>query len=447
MQSRLYLKNGFIVNEKKIFKANLLIENDKISEIIDDSVSEPHLEDIDTLDLEGKYILPGVIDSHVHFREPGLTHKADIASESKAAIAGGVTSIMEMPNTIPQTTSFKALEEKISIAEKTSLTNFAFYIGATNDNIKELLSSDYSYIPGIKVFMGASTGNMLVDNKSLANIFSKTKKIIAVHCEDEAIINQNLSDAKRKYGNNIPFSMHPVIRSREACYKSTKSAIDLAMKYDARLHLLHLSTKEEIELLENLSSDLTKQITGEACVHHIWFTDEDYSKRMSLIKWNPAIKTSNDKHSLLQSLNNNTIGIVSTDHAPHTFEEKQQPYLSCPSGAPMIQHSLTVMLELYQQNRLSLENIVEKMCHNPAKYFNIKERGYIRKGYFADLVVIDVKDEWKVEKSNILYKCGWSPLEGQKFISKVIHTFVNGKHLFEHSRFKEYQKGSLIRFS
>lgn len=448
MPYRLYLKNGFIVNEGKVFKGNILIEDDKISDVFEGYVSDKSLDDFETIDLEGKYILPGIIDTHVHFREPGLIHKGDMASESRAAIAGGVTSIMEMPNTIPQTTSIKTLEEKIKIAENSCLTNYAFYIGATNDNLDELLSEDLSYVPGIKVFMGASTGNMLVDQSdSLSDIFGKAGKIIAVHCEEEEIVKQNLSNARSKFGNDIPMEMHPLIRSREACFTSTKKAVELALKHDTRLHILHLSTKEESELLENIPCNNSKQITGEACVHHLWFTDKDYPKLKASIKWNPAIKTAEDKLSLLKNINNSKIDIIATDHAPHTYDEKQQPYLSCPSGAPMIQHSLVVMLELFHQKHVSLETIVEKMCHNPARCFNISNRGFIRNGYYADLTIVDLNKSLKVEKSNILYKCGWSPLENSTFKSRVIHTFVNGKHMYDNGDFKQYQKGSLLRFS
>ncbi len=448
MGSKLYLKNGIIINEDRVFKGGILIDGEYFSDIIEYSGDYSEPSDIKTLDLGGLYVFPGIIDTHVHFRQPGMTHKGDIASESKASIAGGVTSIMEMPNTNPQTTTIKKLEEKISIAEKSSLVNYSFYLGATNNNLNELISADGSYVPGIKVFMGASTGNMLVDNKeSLEEIFNKVKMLIAVHCEDEKIIRKNLLKAKAEYGDGIPFDLHPVIRSVAACYKSSVKAVSLALKYNARLHLLHVSTEKEIVLFSDIPCHTGKQITAEACIHHLWFTDEHYPAKKSLIKWNPAIKGFVDREALRKNINTDKIDIVSTDHAPHTYEEKQQPYLSCPSGAPMVQHALTAMLQLYHNKVLNLSTIAAKMCHNPAKCFNIVKRGFIRKGYFADLAIVDFDSKWKVKKNNILYKCGWSPLEGEIFNSKVMHTFVNGKHVYDKNVINETYKGKLLSFS
>jgi len=443
-----YLKNAMIVNEGRVFKGGILIENEKIADIIDYSYNTLEPVDVKVIDIEGLHVFPGIIDSHVHFRQPGMTHKGDIYTESKAAVAGGITSIMEMPNTIPQTTTIQKLHDKIRIAEKNSLTNYAFYLGATNNNLEELLNADPSYVCGIKVFMGASTGDILVDDKnSLSSIFDKVKKLIAVHCEDEKIIQRNISRLKQEYGDNIPIHFHPVIRSSEACYKSSLEALSLAIKYQTRLHLLHLSTKKEIELLHDIPCDNDKQITGEVCVHHLWFTENDYDEKKSLIRWNPAIKSESDREALRNNINSYKIDTISTDHAPHAIEEKQQPYLKSPSGAPMIQHSLLAMLDIYHKNLTSLETIADKMCHNPAKCFNVKERGFIRKGFYADLAIVDLNSTLKVKKSNILYKCGWSPLEEHVFNSKVIHTFVNGKHVFNNNVFDESKKGKQLCFS
>ncbi len=448
MTSMLYLRNGIIVNEGGVFKGGILIEGDYIYDIIKYTGEYSEPKDTNTIDLKGLYVFPGIIDSHVHFREPGMTQKGSIDSESKAALAGGITSIMEMPNTIPQTTTLKRLEDKIKIAEESSPVNYAFFLGATNNNLNELLSADYSNVPGIKVFMGASTGDMLVDDQeSIVNIFNKTKSLIAVHCEDENIIQHNLIQAKTKFGDNIPMEMHPLIRSSEACYKSSLKALSLALKYNTRLHLLHISTEKELELFNDSPCEPEKQVTAEACVHHLLFTDNDYIQKQSLIKWNPAIKTTADREALRKNIIAGKIDVISTDHAPHTFEEKQQPYISCPSGAPMIQHSLPVMLDLYDQGVFKLETIIEKMCHNPAKCFNIKKRGFIRKGYYADLAIVDLNSKWKVKKDNILYKCKWSPLEGHTLKSKVIHTFVNGKHVYNKGGIDESYKGKLLHFS
>jgi len=448
MDNKIYLKNGFIVNEGSIIKGNILIEGDFIAEIFDSSYDIPEIADIKTIDINGKYVFPGIIDSHVHFREPGMTHKGNISSESIAAVAGGVTSVMEMPNTNPQTTSIENLHEKIKIAENNSLVNYSFYLGATNNNIEELINADSSYVCGIKVFMGASTGNMLVDDENtLEKIFSGVKGIVAVHCEDENIIQANLKNIKEKYGEDIPFDFHPVIRSSEACYKSSIKALGYALKYNTKLHLLHISSEKELDLFHNSPLDSEKQITGEACIHHLLFNDKNYKEKQSLIKWNPAIKSKQDQNSLLESLLNGKIDIVSTDHAPHTIEEKQKPYLQSPSGGPMIQHSLVSMLELYHNKRIKLDNIAKKMCHNPAIRFKIKNRGFIRKNNYADIVVVDINDKWTVNKENILYKCKWSPLEGHKFKSKVIHTFINGNHVYNNGIINNDIKGNLLSFS
>ncbi|MBN1252348.1 MAG: dihydroorotase [Bacteroidales bacterium] len=442
------IKNAFIVNENKVFIGNVFIRNGVIEKIFDSTLENKHFEAHNIIDGKGKYLIPGVIDDQVHFREPGLTHKAEIYTESKAAIAGGVTSFMEMPNTIPQTTTNKELEAKFRIAEQKSLANFSFYFGATNDNIEEIKKIDKEKVCGIKVFMGSSTGNMLVDNiESLELIFSEAQTIVAVHCEDEETIKDNTRIYKEIYGEEVPINIHPKIRSEEACYKSSSLAVELAKKHGTRLHILHLSTKKELDLLENSISLKNKKITAEVCVHHLWFNDTKYDELGTKIKWNPAIKTEEDRTALLNALINNKLDVIATDHAPHTIQEKSNSYLKAPSGGPLVQHSLQVMLELYKKGEITLEKIVEKMCHNPAILFNIEKRGFIREGYWADLVLVDLNDKYEVNKENILYKCAWSPFEGNVFNSKITHTFVNGNMVFENGRFYEDIKGKALKFN
>jgi len=445
---RLIIKNAHLVNEGKVTLADVLIENGRIKEISAANTLSIHTEEIRIIDASGKYLLPGVIDDQVHFREPGLTQKGDIYSESKAAIAGGTTSYMEMPNTVPNTLTQQLLEDKYQIAAKKSLANFSFFMGASNDNIEEVLKTDPRTVCGIKIFMGSSTGNMLVDNhQTLENIFSKCNMLIAVHCEDEATIRKNIELFKFKYGEDVPIENHPLIRSEEACYKSSSLAVELAKKFNTRLHVLHISTAKEIGLFDNTVPLKEKRITAEVCIHHLWFSDLDYITKGTKIKWNPAVKTNKDREALFEALLNNKLDIIATDHAPHTLQEKNNSYFKAPSGGPLVQHSLNAMLEFYHNNKITIEKIVEKMCHAPADCFRIKERGYIRKGYWADLVLVDLSSSWKVDRSNILYKCGWSPFEGQVFHSKITHTFVNGNLVYENGKFNESIKGQRLMFN
>lgn len=442
--SEILIKNAQIVNEGKIFKSDILIKEDKICEISNEILSKDHYV---LINAENKLLIPGVIDDQVHFREPGLTHKATINSESKAAIAGGITSFIEMPNTIPQTTTINELENKFELARNNSYANYSFMFGGTNDNLEEIKKLDKKKIPALKLFLGSSTGNMLVDDeKILKEIFLNTDLLIAVHSEDEKIINKNLNNFKLKFGNQIPFDSHPKIRSEEACLKSTKKIIELAKKTGARLHVFHLSTKSESLLFDNKTPLNKKKITAEVCVHHLWFSDEDYEEKQSLIKWNPAIKTKDDREALWKALNNDSIDIIATDHAPHTIEEKSKKYLECPSGGPLVQHGLVSMLQHYLNKKISIEKIVTKMCHNPADLFQVEKRGYVRKGYFADLVLIDLNSPWKVEKKNILYKCKWSPFENTVFDSKVTQTFVNGKLVYNNGEFNNELHGRRLTF-
>ncbi|MCW3804224.1 dihydroorotase [Plebeiibacterium marinum] len=439
------IKNITIINDGKAFVSSVLIEDDKIATIYK---SNDELENADlVIDGEGKMLLPGVIDDQVHFREPGLTHKAEIMTEAKAAVAGGVTSYMEMPNTKPQATTHEILEDKYKIASEKSIANYSFYIGATNNNLEELLKTDPQKVCGTKVFMGSSTGNMLVDNEeTLAAIFSKVPTLIATHCEDEETINANLKAFREKYGEDVPFEMHHLIRSEEACYKSSSKAAELARKHGARLHILHLTTAKEMDLLDKDMPIEDRKITGEVCVHHLWFSNEDYKKYGANIKWNPAIKTANDREALRNALKNDTLAVVATDHAPHTREEKQGTYFSAPSGGPLVQHSLVAMLEMVYQGIFSYEQVVEKMCHAPAKLFRIEERGYIREGYKADLVIVDPNANWKVAAENIYSKCGWSPFEGETFKHSVSHTFVNGHLAYHNGIFDNSKMGERLTF-
>jgi dihydroorotase len=442
------LKNAKIVNEGKIVSGHVLIENETIAKIfkVEDDITS--LETInEVVDVKGNYLLPGVIDDQVHFREPGLTHKANIQTESRAAVAGGITSFMEMPNTVPNTLTQELLQDKYDIAEKTSYANYSFYMGASNDNIEEVLKTDPKTVCGVKVFMGSSTGNMLVDNPdTLEELFSKCKLLIAAHCEDETTIRNNMAAYKEKYGEDVPVTCHPEIRSEEACYKSSSFAIQLAKKHNTRFHLFHLSTAKELELLENKTPLKEKRITAEACVHHLWFSDEDYKTKGNFIKWNPAVKKASDRDAILQAVLDNTIDVIATDHAPHTLEEKQKSYFEAPSGGPLVQHALVAMLEHYQNGKISLEKIVEKMSHAVADCFHIENRGFIREGYFADFVVVDLNNPWTVEKSNILYKCGWSPFEDTTFKSKVLKTFINGSLVYDSGTFNENYRGKRLTF-
>ena len=440
---KILIKNAQIVNEGKIIQSDILIENDLISKI------EPHIsEDADQIiDASGKYLLPGVIDDQVHFREPGLTHKGDIESESRSAIAGGTTSFIEQPNTVPNAVTQELLADKYELARQKSFANYGFMMGGTNDNLEEVLKTNPRNVPGIKLFLGSSTGNMLVDNpETLENIFSNTKMLIAVHCEDEETIRANTQKYFDEYGDDIPVKFHHLIRSEEACYKSSSKAIELAKKTGARLHVFHLSTAIETGLFRNDIPLKDKKITAEVCVHHLTFTNEDYDTKGGLIKWNPAVKTQKDKDGLWEALLDDRIDVIATDHAPHTWEEKQNVYSKCPSGAPLVQHSLVVMLENYKNGKISLERIVEKMAHNPAILFRIEKRGFIREGYKADLVLVDLNQNWTVKKENILYKCGWSPLEGTEFHSKVTHTFVNGKLVYENGKITQEKFGERLLF-
>lgn len=441
---KILIKNAKIINENQIFESDLLIENDLISKI-EKNISEENADKI--IDAAGKILLPGIIDDQVHFREPGLTWKGDIESESKAAIAGGITSFIEQPNTVPNAVTQKILEEKYKIAAEKSFANYSFMMGGTNDNLEEILKTNPRNVAGIKLFLGSSTGNMLVDNpETLEEIFSKTKMLIAVHCEDEATIKTNTEKYIEKYGENIPVKFHHLIRSKEACYISSSKAIELAKKTEARLHVFHVSTAKETELFRNDIPLKDKKITAEVCVHHLSFTNEDYETKGSLIKWNPAVKTQNDKEKLWEALLDGRIDVVATDHAPHTLEEKQNPYLKCPSGAPLVQHSLSVMLENHKNGKISLEKIVKKMCHNPAILFRIEKRGFIKEHYKADLVLVDLNKNYTVSKENILYKCGWSPLENFTFHSKITHTFVNGNLVYENGNFTENRFGERLLF-
>ncbi len=439
------IKNIEIVNEGKSFIGSLLIVDDKIDAIFTEDETLPSADDI--IDGTGKMLLPGIIDDQVHFREPGLTHKAEIYTEAKAAVAGGTTSFMEMPNTKPQATTHEVLEEKYKLASEKSLANYSFYLGATNDNLDEILKTDPEKICGIKVFMGSSTGNMLVDNEdALAAIFAKAPTIITAHCEDEDTIQANLKAYKEKYGEEVPFEMHHVIRSEEACYKSSSKAAALARKHGGRLHILHLTTAKELELLDKDMPIEERKITGEVCVHHLWFTNDDYKKYGARIKWNPAIKTKKDRDALRKGVIDGTLTVVATDHAPHTKEEKEGTYFKAPSGGPLVQHSLVAMLEMVKDGVFTYEQVVDKMCHAPSQLFKVKSRGFIKNGYKADLVIVEKKD-WAVAPENIYSKCGWSPFEGNHFSHQVSHTFVNGHLAFHNGVFNESKMGERLSFN
>lgn len=442
--NKLIIKNAQLVNEGKIEAKDLLIQGERI-ERIDRDISQP---DAIIIDAKGQFLLPGCIDDQVHFREPGLTHKATIGSESAAAVAGGITSFMEMPNTIPNALTKELLEDKYQIAKQHSFANYSFFMGVSNDNLEEVLRVNYDKVCGIKVFMGSSTGNMLVDNvRVLESLFKNAPVLIATHCEDEAIIQSNLKGAKEKYGDLIPVSEHPVIRNREACLSSSSFAIDLAKKYQARLHILHISTKEECLLFDNNIKLADKRITAEACVHHMYFNDSYYSELGNLIKCNPSIKKSEDSYAIAHALINSQIDVVATDHAPHTWEEKQANYLQAPSGLPLAQHSLSIMLKLADRYQWDLPFIVEKMAHNPAICFQIKDRGYIREGYFADLVLINPTESYTVKKSDLLYKCAWSPFEGIELKGKILSTFVNGHQVYNGAKLDKNLASRRLEFN
>ena len=437
------LKNANKVNDGAIEQVDVLIEGEFVQKIASSISAHNH----EVIDLNGAFLLPGVIDDQVHFREPGLTHKGTIYSESRAAVAGGITSFMEMPNTKPAVLTQDLLADKFDIGRRDSLANFSFFMGVSNDNISEVLKTDFSKVPGLKIFMGSSTGNMLVDNfQVLNNIFSNAEGLISVHCEDEETIKINSLKARNKYGENVPISEHPKIRSHEACFKSSSLAVDLAKKYSSRLHVLHISTAAELELFRNDVSLQDKKITSEVCIHHLSFTDADYDERGVFIKWNPAVKTKDDQLALWEALNNNKLDIIATDHAPHTVEEKNNSYFSCPSGAPMVQHALPMMLEHTLSNKLSIEKVVEKMSHAPAECFKIKKRGFIKEGFYADLVIVKQQSPWKVTKQNILYSCGWSPLEGKDFNFNITHTIVNGNIVYKDGSILNVKNGKELDF-
>lgn len=442
---RTLIKNATIVNENKTFKGNVLVEGEFIKEVSKTPIAEDGFNEI--IDAEGKFLIPGLIDDQVHFREPGLTHKANLKTESRAAVAGGITSFMEMPNTVPNTVTQELLQDKYDIAAEDSIANYSFFFGATNDNLDEVLKTNPKEVCGVKVFMGSSTGNMLVDNrKTLDGLFAECELLIATHCEDEETVQKNLAFYKEKYNNNIPISAHPIIRNTEACYKSSSMAVELAAKHNAKLHILHISTAKELELFDNSKPLSEKRITAEGCVHHAWFSDADYDEKGTFIKWNPAVKTANDRESIIEAINNNTIDVLATDHAPHTLEEKNNSYLKAPSGGPLVQHALPAWLELVKKGKFTLEHIVQKTSHDVATLFEISNRGYIREGYYADLVLVDFDNDWTVNKDNILYKCGWSPFEGVQFTSKVEKTFVNGNLVYDNGNVIEGTTGKRLLF-
>lgn len=438
------IKNAKIVNEGQVFEGDLLIENEFIKEVGQHISIKPNYK---VIDAEGNYLLPGIIDDQVHFREPGLTHKGTIETESKAAIAGGITSFIEQPNTVPNAVTQELLEQKYQIAASSSYANYSFMMGGTNDNLEEILKTNPRNVAGIKLFLGSSTGNMLVDNQEvLEKIFSSTKMLIAVHCEDEGTIKDNLEKYKEQYGDDIPVKYHHLIRSEEACYLSSSKAIELAKKTGARLHVFHLSTAKEMELFTNKIPLEEKQITAEVCIHHLWFSNEDYDTKGNFIKWNPAVKTADDRKALWEALLDDRIDVIASDHAPHTLEEKKNVYTKAPSGGPLVQHALIAMFETFHNGKISLEKIVEKMAHNPAKIFKIEKRGFIKEGYFADLVIVNPSKPWRVSRENVLYKCGWSPFENTNFKSRVTHTFVNGQLVYANAKFQDEKAGKRLLF-
>lgn len=442
--SSILILNGTLINENTIFEADIYIENELIHTIGKDL---QHKNADQVIDATGKIIIPGMIDDQVHFREPGLTHKAEIYTESRAAVAGGITSFMEMPNTVPNALTQELLQNKYDIAARNSLANYSFYMGASNDNLDQVLKTDPRNVCGVKVFMGSSTGNMLVDNQqTLEGIFANSPTLIATHCEAEEIIQKNILAAKAQYGEHVPMAMHPVIRNVEACYASSSFAVGLARKNGARLHVLHISTAKELSLFDNNIPLKEKKITAEACVHHLWFSDEDYAEKGSLIKWNPAVKASTDRDAILQGVLDNKIDVIATDHAPHTLEEKQNTYFSAPSGGPLVQHCLPALLDLHHQGKITLEKIVEKTSHAVADLFDVNKRGYLKEGFFADIAIIDLSEESSVNRGNLLSKCQWSPFEGYSFKSTVTHTLVNGKVVYQDNTIQEAGNGMRLRF-
>jgi dihydroorotase len=442
---KILIKGATLVNEGKSFVSDLLIENERIAEIAESI--EINENDVEVIDASGLLLIPGAIDDQVHFREPGLTHKAEIYTEAKAAVAGGITSFMEMPNTIPNTLTIELLEEKYKRASDVSLANYSFFMGASNDNIEEVLKVNNEEVCGVKIFMGSSTGNMLVDDTEvLDELFQKCDTLIATHCEDEGAVRKNEAIYREKYGEDVPMTAHPEIRNAEACYLSSSKAVALAKKHNTRLHILHISTAIETELFRNDIPLKDKRITSEACTHHLWFSDEDYAKKGSLIKWNPAVKSKDDREAVRQAVRDGRIDVMATDHAPHTLEEKSNKYFSAPSGGPLVQHAVVAALELVKQGVFELPQVVDKMSHSVAQCFRLKERGYLRKGYFADIVLVDPNKNWTVEKSQLLSKCGWSPFEGTSFSSEIVMTFVNGKKVYNHGKFDESTKGQRLKF-
>jgi len=440
--STILIKQAEIINEGKRFVADVLVKDGLIDKIgrIDQSADQ-------VINAEGLYLMPGAIDDQVHFREPGLIHKGTIYSEAKAAVAGGITTFMEMPNTVPNTVTLSLLEDKYTIASNCSLANYSFYLGATNDNIDEIIKADPKTICGVKVFMGSSTGNMLVDESAtLSAIFSNSPMLIATHCESDPMVKANQQRIVAEYGEDIDATFHPFIRDAEACYESSSMAVALAKKHNARLHILHISTAKELALFENTLPLKEKRITAEACIHHLWFSDEDYKTKGNFIKWNPSVKSAVDRDAIFQAVLDNRIDVIATDHAPHTLEEKNKRYLDAPSGGPLVQHSVLAMFDFFSKGKISLEQIVEKMCHNPAILYQINRRGYIREGYHADLVLIDPKQSETVTKSNILYHCGWSPFEGHTFTHKIKHTLVSGHLVYSEGKFNEIQYGQRLQF-
>ena len=441
--SKILLKNATIINEGQRFESDLLISNERIEKIASDITDDQ----AEVIDLQGKYLIPGMIDDQVHFREPGLTHKANIFTESRAAVAGGITSFMEMPNTKPNALTQELLQDKYDIASKSSIANYSFFMGASNDNIEEVLKTDAKNVCGVKVFMGSSTGNMLVDNEqTLTGIFSQCPMLIATHCEDEATVRANMARFKEQYGEEVPIKYHPIIRSEEACYLSSSLAVGLAKKFGTRLHVLHISTAKELELFDNTIPLKDKKITAEACAHHLWFSDEDYEEKGTLIKWNPAVKTAADRDGLWEGVNSNKIDVFATDHAPHTIEEKNGTYFNAPSGGPLVQHAIQAYLQKAKEGKITVERAVEKMSHAVAELFRIVDRGFIREGYYADLVVVDPHKPYTVDKSNILYKCGWSPFEGVTFDHTIDTTFVNGQIVYQDGKVVEGNTGLRMTF-
>ena len=439
------IKNAFVVNEGETKQMDVLIEAGKIAQVKESIAADDQTEIVEA---EGKYLLPGLIDDQVHFREPGLTHKACIRTESRAAVAGGITSFIEMPNTNPQTTTREELDRKFAIADQDALANYSFMFGGTNDNFEEIKNLDTTQVAGLKLFLGSSTGNMLVDNEEvLRKIFSSTDLVISVHCEDEPTIRKNLADHIEEYGDDIPIDKHPVIRSHEACYLSSSRAIALAKETGARLHVFHLSTAIETDLFDNSIPLAEKKITAEVCTHHLWFTADDYAEKGTFIKWNPAVKNTEDREALWAALNDDRIDVLATDHAPHTLEEKQNPYTKAPSGGPLVQHALLALLTASKQGKISLEKLVEKACHNPAILFQIAERGYVREGYYADLVLVDLNQQTTVKKEDLLYQCGWSPFEGTTFDATVEKTWVNGSMVYDQGKIIETNAAKRLQFN